>query len=115
MGKPRFSAESAREHSLWSSTDISDLVHSLACAEAEIDRLNTWDGLMSLLDKYYPADVLGAYVALLEHEEDCYWYDLGAGTWARKHCTDCDELSRRLEAAKAAVAAETQEGGGDAT
>ena len=24
---------------------------------AEVERLNTWGGLMSLLDKYYPADV----------------------------------------------------------
>lgn len=29
----------------------------LTQARAEVERLNTWDGLMSLLDKHYPADI----------------------------------------------------------
>lgn len=49
---------------------------------------------------------LEARVALLEHQADCRWYDLGAGAWAREHCAECDRLSKELEAAKAA-------GGGD--
>jgi hypothetical protein len=30
---------------------------------AEVERLHSWDGVMSLLDEHYPADIFGAAVA----------------------------------------------------
>jgi hypothetical protein len=44
---------------------------------AEVDRLNTWDGLLSILDRYYPADVMermpnapGPHLTLLIREAE---------------------------------------------
>lgn len=36
---------------------VRELIDALTAARAEVDRLHTWAGLMSLLDTYYPEDI----------------------------------------------------------
>lgn len=51
-------ALNARERAMRATViDVLDLRDALAAARAEIDRLNTWDGLLSILDEHYPAEV----------------------------------------------------------
>ncbi|GAG43513.1 unnamed protein product, partial [marine sediment metagenome] len=40
-------------------------------------------------------------IAQLEHQADCYWYDIAEGQWACDHCEECDRLQKAVEAAEA--------------
>jgi hypothetical protein len=44
------------------------------------------------------ASISGARVAQLEHEAECYWYDLASGEFALAHCEECRRLDGIVKA-----------------
>ena len=69
MSKPRFNAELARNHPTWRSTDISDLIHSLACKEAELKQQGA-DLAAALLNPRYKAGWEDGYKTAREYAHE---------------------------------------------
>ena len=41
-----------------------------------------------------------ARITQLEHQAECYWYELAAGPWALDHCDECKRLHEAVETAQ---------------
>lgn len=112
----RWELERLREENrFWHRQDASGPIHDARDTEigslrAELERLHTWAGLMSLLDEHYPADVMtgesgdpGPRIVALVRELEFALKD--NERMLAQHTADVAELERLRDAARSVVEA----------